>query len=108
MASPGSGAADLLAWLQDWYTARCDGEWENSYGVSIESLDNPGWWVKIDLTETPLAGRPFDLLERRASETDWLHCEVREGKFDAAGGPHNLGDIIAIFRAWCESAGPTR
>jgi hypothetical protein len=33
---------DLLEWLMRWYAAHCDGEWEHTYGVVIDTLDNPG------------------------------------------------------------------
>jgi hypothetical protein len=29
-------------WLQEWYAGRCNGDWEHSFGVSTDSLDNPG------------------------------------------------------------------
>lgn len=47
---------NLLEWLQDWYLQQCDGEWEHFYGVKIETLDNPGWYIEIDLNDTTLAG----------------------------------------------------
>jgi len=33
---------DLLKWLQDWYAARCYGDWEHEFGINIRTLDNPG------------------------------------------------------------------
>jgi hypothetical protein len=33
---------DLLKRLQDWYVSQCDGGWEHTYGISIDTLDNPG------------------------------------------------------------------
>lgn len=39
--------------IDQWHKSNCNGDWEHSYGVTIETLDNPGWWVKIDLAETP-------------------------------------------------------
>ena len=44
-----------IEWLQQWYQKNCDGEWEHLYGIEIETLDNPGWHVKIDLEETSSA-----------------------------------------------------
>jgi hypothetical protein len=38
--------------LQRWYLGECNGDWEHSYGVRIDTLDNPGWIVTIDLHET--------------------------------------------------------
>jgi hypothetical protein len=56
---------DELARLRAWYSARCDGNWEHEHGVKIDTLDNPGWSVVIDLEGTDLgcsilraAGRP--------------------------------------------------
>ncbi len=46
---------DVLAELQRWYLAQCNDDWEHSYGVTIETLDNPGWSVHIDLADTALS-----------------------------------------------------
>ena len=45
--------------LQRWYVTHCDGEREHHYGISIQTCDNPGWWVKVDLEGTELRERPF-------------------------------------------------
>ena len=45
--------------LQIWYKSQCNGDWEQQYGISIISCDNPGWWVKIDLEGTPLEFKSF-------------------------------------------------
>ena len=45
---------NTLQRLQAWYAEQCDGKWENDQGVSIQSCDNPGWWIKIDLQGTRL------------------------------------------------------
>ncbi|UCH44768.1 MAG: hypothetical protein JSV11_10785 [Nitrospiraceae bacterium] len=39
--------------LNRWYINQCNGDWEHQYGIVIETLDNPGWRVKIDLTGIP-------------------------------------------------------
>lgn len=31
---------DVWTWLQMWYVAQCDDEWEHAYGIKIETLDN--------------------------------------------------------------------
>src|ERR1700682_6352449 len=61
-----------LSELQDWYTAHRDGDWEHQYGVTIESLDNPGWWVRIDLQQTELECITF-LHSPRATKTSLTH-----------------------------------
>ena len=90
--------------LQAWYLAHCDGEWEHTFGVSIDTLDNPGWIVDIDLTGTSLASRPFVAVARgmEPNETDWVSCKVESAKFQGAGGASNLAEILGIFLDWAE------
>jgi hypothetical protein len=54
---------DSLAWLMRWYVAECNGDWEHSYGIRIDTLDNAGWRLRIELRETDLQGKPFSRLE---------------------------------------------
>jgi hypothetical protein len=39
--------------LQQWYRAQCNGDWEHSYGVMVDTLDNPGWRTGRELSRTP-------------------------------------------------------
>jgi len=102
---------NLLQRLQIWYAAQCDGDWEHQHGIRIESLDNPGWWVKIDLQGTTLAGKSFPPVRQGISDDQmehdavWYCCEVRDGRwFDAAGDPSQLEPILARFLDWAERA----
>lgn len=36
-------------------------------------------------------------------EDDWYHCFFRDGKFEGAGGPCNLIDILYIFEKWANT-----
>jgi len=40
---------DLLTWLEEWYRCKCDGAWEHSHGVRLDTIDNPGWRVEVDI-----------------------------------------------------------
>jgi hypothetical protein len=93
---------DLIHWIQDWYANQCDGDWEHMYGIRIETLDNPGWGVHIDLAYTDLEERPFTQVEVKTSEDDWYVCRVRENVFEGAAGPHNLAKILQVFIDWVE------
>ncbi len=90
---------DNLAWLQGWYADQCDGDWEHGFGVSIGTLDNPGWSLKIDLVDTPLSDAVFNRLEREGDE-DWFVCVVKDKTFEAHGGAQNLNDMVETFRSW--------
>lgn len=87
----------VVAALQQWYAAECNGDWEHSYGIVIETLDNPGWSVEIDLEETPLACRAKSEVRKHISEEDWLHIEISDSKFVGAGDPTKLLSILSAF-----------
>ena len=91
-----------LAWLQQWYLSCCDGSWEHSYGVRVDTLDNPGWALKIDLPEG-IDAATFTAFERHRSESEWLVCRIEEESFAAYCGPTQLSDAIQVFRSWIES-----
>jgi hypothetical protein len=96
---------DALKRLQSWYARECDGDWEHTSGVKIESLDNPGWSLTIDVYETDLNDRPFPIIERTATPAnldDWIYCRVQDGRFFGAGGPSNLGELLEAFLQWAE------
>ena len=86
--------------LQTWYASHCNGDWEHSYGVKIDSLDNPGWWVKIDLTDTELEHVQFPQLSEHRSETNWLDCKVKDRVFEGAGDASKLETILGVFFDW--------
>ena len=91
---------DSLQELQRWYQSHCNGDWEHGYGIEIGTLDNPGWNVTIDLTETELSGLPFDDLQRLEHDTEWIHCWVVDDKFEGRGGPLMLEEILRTFLDW--------
>ena len=90
-------------WLQEWYISHCDGDWEHAFGLSLTTLDNPGWGLSIDLDGTKLEDLPFNNIKREISESDWMHCFVRDNKFEAAGDPLKLTQMIRVFRDWATS-----
>lgn len=100
--------SDALTWLSQWYAQQCDGDWEHSYGIKIDTLDNPGWLLKIDLTDTGIEDRPFApvAFNMDASDGDpsvhWHHCKVADRQFAAACGVGDLAAVIGIFRSFVE------
>jgi Immunity protein 53 len=94
----------VIEQLEAWYATHCNGEWEHHHGVRIDTLDNPGWSVTIDLAGTPLAEVPFSEVKELNAETDWLRCVVREQRFEGHGGPAMLRRILGIFLEWSARA----
>jgi hypothetical protein len=89
-----------LDWLQNWYRSQCNGKWERVHGVTIETLDCPGWLVTIDLAGTKLEGAVMEELHVRRSKTDWIDCAVEYGKFYGQGDVRKLGCILLTFQHW--------
>jgi hypothetical protein len=95
--------------LQAWYSRQCDGVWEHSSGVSIQSCDNPGWWVKIDLAGTSLEHRAFAAIadgiddQRVALGSRWLDCRIEGNTWHGAGDETKLELILEKFLAWAQT-----
>ena len=96
-----------LADLQQWYLSQCNGDWEHQYGVEIDTLDNPGWSVRIDLTDSDLSGAAFTAIERTDDESGWITCRVRDDTFEAFGGPFMLEEILRTFLTWAGATNKT-
>ena len=95
---------DALAWLQDWFAARCDGEWEEQWNVNLTTTDDPGWFLSIPLQDTELEGRPFTRTEHNTKlDQSWWICQIGEGHFLAACGRRDLAAVVRIFRDWAQA-----
>jgi hypothetical protein len=70
-----------IEFLQSWYSAQCNGDWEHSFGIDIGTLDNPGWHVDIELSGTNLANKGFTLIDQKIGDNDWMRCWVEKLKF---------------------------
>jgi Immunity protein 53 len=92
----------ILSELETWFQQMCNGDWEHTNGIKLETVDNPGWMLTIEIRDTPLYGRPFQIVAERVSESDWLHCAVTDGVFRGSGGIGRLERIIAIFLRWAQ------
>ena len=89
-------------WLQKWYCSQCDGDWEHEYGVRIDTIDNPGWRITINLIGTYVEDHSFIPIKFEIDESSWLSCFLKDKKFEAACGPLYLTKVIKIFRDWVE------
>jgi hypothetical protein len=86
--------------LQDWYARQCNGDWEHQYGISVSTLDNPGWSLKVDLKGTVLEEREMADFKIDRAENDWIVARRSGDVFEAFGGTKNLGEMVQIFLDW--------
>jgi hypothetical protein len=94
--------------FQHWYDAQCDDDWQHAHGIRIQTLDNPGWHVRIDLAGTRLEDLPFTPVSRgdpkeHKDPDHWIDCKVENGQFHGYSGQFQLGEILETFVAWAKS-----
>ncbi|MBM0256348.1 Imm53 family immunity protein [Micromonospora sp. 4G55] len=95
-----------LTFLQSWFKRNCDEDWEHEYGIRVESTDNPGWSVEVDLVDTDVEGR---LLSRQKLTPDagrWAWVWSDGDCFHGACDPLSLDVVLRQFRAFVEEQGP--
>jgi len=89
---------EIIERIQDWYKINCNGDWEHSYGYKIETLDNPGWAIKIDLAETALENLEFQReYQNPKNNNDWFHISTENKVLNIYCGPENMKSTFEIF-----------
>jgi len=97
-----------IEWLAVWYKQNCDGQWEHSYGIKIETLDNPGWSVSIDLHETKFSNLSMPELSKNKGDEGWIVCSIKNERFEGFGDGLKLNEIIGVFRDCIRCKFPSR
>lgn len=91
--------ADLI----EWFHSRCDDSWEHQHGIKLETLDNPGWMLTIDLLGTDLQGRAMPELREGITSEDhpvsplWIQCWVSDNQFRGACDPSQIARLFQVF-----------
>lgn len=96
---------DVIALLQEWYAAQCNGDWEHSYGVKIDTLDNPGWILKVDLRETEWEDLSVSLVRTFVADNNWMQYEVAGSCFTACG---DVGKLVSMIEQFIRMVWPHR
>jgi hypothetical protein len=101
-------AQDIVEWLQRWCKEQADGEWEHGHGVNIHTVDNPGWWISIDLTDTEYEDIYYEAPTVEISDTDWYFYRFEKKKFTASGDLSKLEFLLCKFREQLEKTKKTQ
>jgi hypothetical protein len=99
----GNKNMNMIQWLQEWYKSYCDGDWEHQYGISITTIDNPGWDLKVDIINTDIEGLEIDYQLIEINENDWYGFKADKYKFEAFGDPSKLETLILKFKEIVEN-----
>jgi len=94
--------SDNLEWLEDWYQRQCNGAWEHRQGIRLESLRRRGWRLTIPLKGTSAENAGANRLQFGTSGEEWIDCSIADHRFEGAGDPRRLEQIIGVFRKWVE------
>lgn len=70
---------NLIQELERWYIEQCNGDWEHEFGIKIDTLDNPGWMIKIDLADTDPKSTSYC---NRLQGNDIFSADGRGARFD--------------------------
>jgi hypothetical protein len=93
-----------LEYLIDWFARYCNGDWEHGYGVRLVTCDNPGWLLKVTVEETDLEGTVLEFKRTERSVDDWIQTKSDGVTWEAAGGPHNLPQLLSEFRRFASGS----
>ncbi|MEZ5165371.1 MAG: Imm53 family immunity protein [Acidimicrobiales bacterium] len=94
--------SDPLRFLEAWYEAHCIKELPDGGGVSIEAVDGPGWWMKIDLRGTPLEGCTIKPTVVAESRERWQQSWADGTFFTVATSALDLYDGFVEFRRFVQ------
>ncbi len=93
---------EILQWIQHWFKENCDGDWEQGEGIQITTLDNPGWEVEIDISNTSIANINIEWILNEKSAQDWYGVKIESQKFTASGDSGKLKFLLELFKEMIE------
>ncbi|OKA06355.1 hypothetical protein ATP06_0224865 [Amycolatopsis regifaucium] len=98
------GELNPLQFLQGWYRDQCNEDWEHEFGIRMETLDNPGWHVVVDVVDTDLEGKKFERRWSEADESRWIWAAADGESYDLTCDPLSLEKGLEWFREFAEGA----
>jgi Immunity protein 53 len=93
--------AELVEWLEGWYQAQCDGDWEHQKASRSERWTTLAGELKSTFKGQHSNGASFQsLMSALGQTTTGSDCRTSDGRFLGHGGARNLAEILSIFRGW--------
>lgn len=91
-----------INWLCEWYSNNCDGDWEHQNGVVIETIDNPGWNIIINIKSNLGKIEDIPWIHYEVDVNDWMGYKIENKRFEASGDASKLNLLIGLFREFIE------
>ncbi len=89
---------NIINWLNNWFASNSDGDWEHENQISIYTVDNPGWCIRIDLRDTPLENLKIEVPLVDKGPNNWYGITVKNGVFQGVGDLSKLSFLILQFK----------
>ncbi|MFA7435684.1 MAG: Imm53 family immunity protein [Bacilli bacterium] len=83
--------------MNKWFKIHCDGDWKHDDGVKLETMDNPGWILRVFIWNTNLENIEFKTIDKEVDELNFINCEIKEDFFIGYCGVDNLEEMLSIF-----------
>lgn len=93
---------EIIDWIQNWFKETCNGDWEQGEVIQITNLDNPGWEVEIDVSNTSLAAITIPWILNENHKHDWYGVKIENQKFSASGDAGKLKFLLELFKETIE------
>lgn len=93
-----SDKMEILEWIGNWYKAHCDGVWEDDHGIDIQTMNNPGWQVRIELHGTPFVNLEVDWTSEQIDDENWWGYKIEYAVFDGICDPTRLSLLLNKFK----------
>ena len=87
-----------LIYLQEFYKKHCHKN--NFFGVEITTQGADGWYISIDLFDTPYENIIFNEIFIKVDDDNWIKCFKDNNVFRATCGVDNLEETLGIFSKW--------
>jgi len=94
---------EMLKWISDWFSSHCDRDWEHENQIKIETVSNPGWYITIDLRDTPLEDLVLKMDTVNKGADDWYFYNFEDSKFKASGDLNKIHFLLNEFKKIVES-----
>jgi Immunity protein 53 len=92
---------NIISWIENWYVSQCDSDWEHECGIKINTIDNPGWEIKIDIVNHSYkVNIPWRRTE--ISDSDWYAFRIHDEYFEAIGDGQKLNFLLNLFKDFIE------
>lgn len=89
--------------LQNWYASKCNGVWEKTNGVKIDTVAEGGWFIRVDLTlaEAESIRSNVELIAKSLDDCPdaWINVRVYDDAIVGGCAPLFLIELIECVEA---------